>query len=375
MDPNVLEGIVFIESAGNPDVIAGNDPANASGLTQILAQTGQSLLGMKIDLAKSRSLTSRIRKAQKRHKDVRKLQAARRKVDPRFDPAQALAATTRYLAFARGKLGRDDLAVVSYHMGVGNLQSVEAAYGKKKDAYAELYFDSTPLVHPAAYRLLARFGDDSSNYYWKVLGAEQIMRLFRTDPGELRRLAMLHGQKATAEEVLHPRDGTQVFGNAEALKKAESSGELRPLPNDPKRYGFAIDPGMGSYAKRLGEGVQIYRYLRPEALAMLTYIASGVREIGGSKQPLVVTSTVRDQAYQRALLKSNPEATHAYSLHTTGYAFDVLRSYANRRQALAFQFMLDRLTALNLIAWAREPRAIHITVSSAGKRLAAIAPR
>jgi hypothetical protein len=30
---------------------------------------------------------------------------------------------------------------------------------------------------------------------------------------------------------------------------------------------------------------------------------------------------------------------------------------------MAFQFMLDRLTALNLIAWVREPAAIHITVA------------
>ena len=52
---------------------------------------------------------------------------------------------------------------------------------------------------------------------------------------------------------------------------------------------------------------------------------------------------MRDQRYQDLLLQTNPEATSAYSLHTTGYAFDVLRSYRNRRAADAFQFMLDRL--------------------------------
>jgi hypothetical protein len=373
-DPSLLEAIVFLESAGNPDVIAGGDPANASGLTQILAQTGQSLLGMRIDLAKSRALTKRIRTAQRHHKSTKKLLAARRKADPRFDPAQALAATTRYLAFARGKLGRDDLAAVSYHMGVGNVQSVERAYGTDGAPYAELYFDSTPLVHPAAYKLLARFGDDSSNYYWKLLGAERIMRLYRTDPTALERLATLHGHKASAEEVLHPKDSTRVYGSAAALRRAERSGQLRPLPSDPKRFGFAIDPGMGALAPRLGQRPAEFRYLRPEALALLKYVAAGVRQIGGTKQPLIVTSTVRDQAYQRALVRSNPEATHRYSLHTTGYAFDVERQYASRRQALAFQFMLDRLTALNLIAWAREPRAIHVTVSSAARALGSVNP-
>jgi hypothetical protein len=78
---------------------------------------------------------------------------------------------------------------------------------------------------------------------------------------------------------------------------------------------------------------------------------------------------VRDRAYQRLLLRTNSEATHAYSLHTTGYSFDIERTYRSRRQAVAFQFMLDRLTALNLIAWAPEPRAIHVTVSSEAKQL------
>ena len=53
IDPNLLEGLVFVESAGRPEVIAGSDPADAAGLTQILAQTGQSLLGMHIDLARA----------------------------------------------------------------------------------------------------------------------------------------------------------------------------------------------------------------------------------------------------------------------------------------------------------------------------------
>ncbi len=60
IDPNILEALVFVESAGRPDVIVGGDPANASGLTQILASTGQSLLGMHINLARSRQLTAKI---------------------------------------------------------------------------------------------------------------------------------------------------------------------------------------------------------------------------------------------------------------------------------------------------------------------------
>ena len=80
---------------------------------------------------------------------------------------------------------------------------------------------------------------------------------------------------------------------------------------------------------------------------------------------------MRDVAYQQLLVRRNREATHNYSLHTTGWAFDVARDYESRRQALAFQFVLDRLQVLNAIAWVREPGAIHIT---AVERRAVAAP-
>jgi hypothetical protein len=56
-------------------------------------------------------------------------------------------------------------------------------------------------------------------------------------------------------------------------------------------------------------------------------------------------------------------------IHATGFAFDVRRSYRSGAQAEAFQYMLDRLEALNLIAWTRDADTIHITASSDGRRL------
>ena len=126
---------------------------------------------------------------------------------------------------------------------------------------------------------------------------------------------------------------------------------------------------MGELAQRVGAPPALYRGLRPEALAMALYIGAQVREFAGGEGPLRVTSTVRDEAYQQQLMRRNREATRNYSLHTTGWAFDIARDYASRRQALAFQFVLDRLQVLNAIAWVREPGAIHVTVSSDAKSL------
>jgi hypothetical protein len=371
LDPVLLEAIVFVESAGRPDVIAGDDPEAASGLTQILAETGQNLLGMRVDLAASRSLTKRIARAavRGRSRAADRLRARRRRVDERFDPRRALAATGRYLTIARRRFGRVDLAVASYHMGIGNLERTLAAFGDDGEvSYARLFFESTPLEHPDAYELLASFGDDSSTYLWRVLAAREIMRLHRNDPAELARLADLHARKASAEEVLHARASTQVFDSPGELRDARAGGELVELPDDPEKEHFAVDSRIGELAARIGARPDLYRALRPEALAVLRRVAAGVERISDDG-PLIVTSAVRDTAYQRVLRGRNREAARDYSLHTTGYAFDVLREYSSRAQALAFQFWLDRLQALNLIAWVREPRAIHVTVSSEARNL------
>src|SRR5262249_7753178 len=131
LDPELIEAIVFLESGGRPDAIAGGqDVANASGLTPIVAQTGTGLPRMSDDLARSQKRTDATARARPRGDATAaaRLEAQRRAADPRFDPARALAGTVRYLTFARDRLGREDLAVVSYHMGVGNLEAAIRAY-------------------------------------------------------------------------------------------------------------------------------------------------------------------------------------------------------------------------------------------------------
>src|SRR5436189_240562 len=81
VDADTLEALVFLESAGRPYAQAGK-LEGAAGLTQILAQTATSLLGMHVDLRKARKARSA---------------RALRRADDRFDPAKALAGTVRYL--------------------------------------------------------------------------------------------------------------------------------------------------------------------------------------------------------------------------------------------------------------------------------------
>jgi hypothetical protein len=360
IDANLLEGLVFLESAGRPQIIAGSDPSAAAGLTQILAQTGQGLLGMHVDLAASRALTRAIDRADSlgRTSLLPRLLARRAQADDRFDPAKALAATVRYLKLAEARFGRQDLAFVSYHMGIGNLMQVLNDYdGGRAVPYVQLYFDTALDHHSSAYRLLSGFGDDSSLYYWRLLGAVQIMRLYRSDRGALVRLNQLQLATASTAEVLHPPDRTQSFTDPNALGAAYSARELLPLPRNARRLGLAYFGGMGSLARRVGGTPALYRGLRPAALDLLIELAARVRTLSGGIAPLTVASTVSDQRYQQRLGVIDPPAQ-------TGYTFQIARRYLSHVQANAFQAVLDRLQALNLIAWTRGPATISITAAS-----------
>jgi hypothetical protein len=359
IDPNLVEGLVFLESAGRPQAIAGSDPADAAGLTQILAATGQSLLGMHIDLVKSRRLTRQIDAVATGARAGRlgPLLARRAAIDDRFNVTRELAGTVRYLKIAKQQFGRPDLAVESYHMGIGNLHQVLADYdGGRPVPYAQLYFDSAPTRHADAYRRLSSFGDDSWTYYWRVQAALAIMHLYRTDRAELSRLSALQFADDAGGVALHP--SVKPFPDPAALAAAYQHHSIVPLPSNAAALGLVIDPGMGAGARAVGAPRSLYRGLRPEALRFMIELAAQVRRVSALRNaPLRIQSTVTDERLESQVGVSDPPAA-------TGWAFSVQRRYAARAQAVAFQAILDRLQSLNLIAWAREPGAIRITVAS-----------
>jgi hypothetical protein len=276
VDADTLEALVFLESAGRPYAQAGK-LEGAAGLTQILAQTATDLLGMHVDLRKARK--------------ARTARALRR-ADDRFDPAKALAGTVRYLQLAKEKFGRTDLAIVSYHMGIGNLQRALSLYGASDIPYAQLYFDSTPLNHAAAWQLLYGLGDDSSTYLWRVLAAKRLMKLYRTDRDAL----------------------TQVI------------------------QGTTPVPGGAPRALAAGHGLRF-----PKTSKLLPRAATVAETIG--------TDVAR-------ISRTSPLTIRAAS----GRTFYVSRRYRSHQQAVAFQFMLDRLSALSLIDWGRRFDLVAVEV-------------
>jgi hypothetical protein len=371
LDSSTLEAIVMLESAGRPEVIAGTDPSAAAGLTQIVAGTATQLLGMHVDLAASRRLGTEIAAATAHRQTARvtSLEAARARVDQRFDPALALAATEQYLKTAKGIFGRDDLAIESYHMGIGNLETALRRYvGSSQStepiarlvsdnelSYAKLYFDSTPIDHASAYTWLAGLGDDSATYLWRVHAAAQILALYRTNPAKLAATSKLENAAPSAELVLRG-PGTPEFANRAALAAARGTGALLALP-------------AAAQATRLGLRVDGPLHLRPQALATALYMAAAVRAIGGGSGLLEVTAASTDLADLRTAARASLGFAEADPLDASGYAFDIARKYGSPAEAQAFQFVLDRLQTLNLIAWNREGEIIHVVVGPGASTL------
>jgi hypothetical protein len=397
VDASTLEALVFLESAGRPAAVAGPSPESATGLGQILPDTATDLLDMSLDLEKSKRLTREISRLEERamgadgpkarvraERELKALSAERRRVDERFDPDAALAGAARYLAIAEEHFGREDLAAASYHMGIGNLDSVIEVYlapepvapttaetvSQNDLSYAQIYFDSTPVDNPRAYRELRALGDDSRHYLFRLEAARHAIALYREDPSELRRLAELHGSRASREEVLRPSDETERFEDADALRDAYESEELVSLRREATGIGYRVDRAMGELAGEVDEEPSLYRGLRPEALAAVAYIARQARDITGVRTTLTLTSSVRDTRYHELLQDSNTQAADGYSLHTTGFAFDVSRDLSGRSEE-AVVAVLERLRALNVLDWVYEPGAIHVTVGPEAEALLA----
>ena len=369
VDANVLEAIVFVESSGRPDAVNGAK----AGLTQISVRVAKRGLRPHVNPHRSRALTVRIDRAERRgaYRTARQLLRWRARYDVRFVPATSLRATARYLAVARRRLGRADLAVAAYHVGYGTVEAALRSYGAESPTYAQLYFGSSPTAHSRVWRLLADGGD----YYWKVLAAQRVMRLYRLHPSTLAFEDRQQARKNSAEEVLHPAYRTARFASPRAIARAWRRHVLRAIPRDAARTHIALARSLGEEAHKLGRSRRLYRGLRPVTLGVLLYIGREVHAISGSRKPLILTSALRDNRYQRVLMRVNGNAARTYSIHTTGYAFDIARTYSSSRQAAAFQFVLDRLEAVNAIAYIRESGAIHVAVAADAARKLALLTR
>ena len=166
-------------------------------------------------------------------------------------------------------------------MGIGNLQGVLRLYGDD-DAVLRprlLRLDARPAT-PTCQRRLASFGDDSSNYLWKLHAAREIMRLYRTDRGAARAPAGApDGEELGRGGAAPARLDARASPTPTRCARRRTTATIRAFPDDPAVTGLARDARHGR-ARRAGRRrAGLYRGLRPEALAMALYIGAQTRAL------------------------------------------------------------------------------------------------
>ncbi len=356
VDPNLLEALVLVESGG----LAGATADDRAGLTQLTPAAARRA-GLHVDADASRRLSREIvwwvRHGNRRV--ARRLAIRRAHADARFAPLTELRATVRTLEHARAVLGRTDLALASYHLGVSGLRGTVRRYGGRDVSYADLYFGSGLDRHDGVYRRLRAHGEAAYDYVWNVLAAQRALWLYRAHYGRLVWEDRQQHRKLSAEEVLHPRAVSHEFRTPAALARAWRRHVLVRMPRDAARTHLVVAP-LGTL---MGRRHRLYAGLRPGARTVLLQLAHRVHTLAGGP-PLHLTSAVRDDVYQRRLTGVNAFAARTYSLHTTGWTFDVGRATLTSRQLRALRWELDRLTAMNLVAYIEEPYCFHVTVAS-----------
>ena len=235
-------------------------------------------------------------------------------------------------------------------MGVGNLQRALKAYG-----------DERHPLRPAVLRLHAaapRRGLEGPR------GARR--RLLHLPVADRR--GQGHHEalpRRTRRQLARPRTRCRTGPSAEhVLRPPQSHPGLRRR----RRAAAATTlvarrrPGAAAVARagrrrRAGE-----RALRDPPRSLLRYLALGVREAIAQDR-----AADRDRRPRAASRPRSAARVGAGVEAAPVDAHDRLRlrrrrAYRSPAQAQALQFWLDRLTALNLIAWVREPTVIHVTV-------------
>ena len=331
---------MLLESAGRPDATASNDPRGAVGLTQILAETGQNLLKMRVDPARSRRPDAADRAAPSA--------GARPSAWPSACARSAAASTSattrprrwpppaRYLTFAkRPARPRRPRGRQLPHGRRQPAERASTAFGGGED---------TPVrrallrLEPAAARQgVGHARRRSATTPRRTCGASRRRRTScaatATTPARSSGARRAMTAKNSAEEVLHPR-GRRPRSSPSPRRSRPRCDSRRPArrcaARELRAEGIRIDPQHG----RAGAAPEAAQVALPRRCSPTRSRCSSTSPAARrrSARPSRSCSRARcaTSATSALLTRRNIEATHGYSLHTTGWAFDIERTYRSR---------------------------------------------
>lgn len=350
---SLIKAIAYLESFGDP---TAQSPAGPRGIMQVSSATAKDM-GLRIIYAtKYRTESGRKAVKDKRgrivYKTVKQRVAYQTLLrDERLLPETAIPAAASYLARLRQNLGGLDWAVFAYHCGVGCVGEMQALTGRaqgvrKPITVAQMFFGASPVYNRDLYQAINREmeRDYSPTYWFRVMRAEQLLRLYREDEPTFLELASYYryepdpAQRAQHRLAVWLKQDDLIFQSCEDIKRDEGQ-RLARIFDDPDFYGFR--PDLDSVGAFDIANQEYYLQATPAAIGTLTYIAFETRRLfdamkpkGEKFVPLDVASLVRPMDS----MSTGPAESLA---HCSGQVFDIQYDRLPPGEREALQFVLD----------------------------------
>ncbi|HLK66576.1 MAG TPA: transglycosylase SLT domain-containing protein [Bryobacteraceae bacterium] len=335
---SVLEAIAYLESWGDANA---QSPAGPRGIMQISSGTAKAM-GLRVIVTYGTKIThDRVAIPGKSKKPkyktvVRKTTYVVSVRDERLIPERAVPAAAKYLAGLRQKFGGLDWAVFAYHCGEGcvgeMLDLTRHARGVPENdvTVPRMFFAANPARNRELYQAIDRQmeRDYSPTYYFRVMRAEQLLGLYRSDPEEFAALSQAYRSEFTPTirashrlSVWLKRDDL-VFHSCEDIRADDGRRLVRALDR-PEYFGYRLEVSPDSPSN-----LEYFSEASPAAIGTLAYIAFETRRLheemrpkGEKFRPLPVTSLVEPEDFARQLGQREGLA------HCSGQVFDI--DYAN----------------------------------------------
>jgi Transglycosylase SLT domain len=379
---SVLQAMAYLESWG---VANAESPAGPRGILQISEATGKRMGLRIVYAARHRTVKTQTAIRNKhgklvyrtvRHKETYTVLVR----DDRLKPEKAIPAAATYLAGLEQRYGGRDWAIWAYHCGEGCVADFRAmanganGLGGPPAGVAKVFFGCSPVWNrDLCGAIRAQMDRDYSPTYWfRVMRAEQLLRMYWDDAREFRDLAAEYQYAASPAlrapdrlaAWLKPRD--LIFQTGD-IARDDPASKLVSAPDDPDFFGYRVDGHAGTGDWRVKA--------LPSTIGTLMYVAFETRRLfevlrpGEAFVPLEATALVLPKA------DGSIDGLQSARMldHSSGLVFDLSVSGLPAAELESLQFVLDDLGwngALGFIdepAATQAPRTLHLGCSPSSR--------
>jgi soluble lytic murein transglycosylase-like protein len=381
---STLQAIAYLESWGNPKA---QSPSGPRGIMQISEATARRM-GLRIVYARRRQVVkTRTAVRNKRGKLV--YRTVRRRVvytvlvrDDRLKPERAIPAAARYLAALEQRLGARDWAIWAYHCGEGCVADFLTLARETKGlddppaSVAKVFFACSPAWNrPLCEALRTQMERDYSPTYWfRVMRAEQLLRMYRDDPEEFQDLAVEYRYRPDSSRRAPDRLSVWLKPpgprrESDHAAQDEPASRLVSAPDDPDFLGFRLaTPDTGA------EDDGLSTRALPSTLGTLAYIAFETRRLFEAMRPddQFVPLEVTALALPVITGDRNGNETQGSRMleHASGQVFDISTARLPFVERECLRFVLDDLGWNGYLGFIEEPPGsgtLHIGCSPASR--------